>query len=282
VSNLTVNVNGSTSSDPDGTIASYAWNFGDGQTGTGATASHAYAAAGTYSIRLTVTDNAGATNAKTASVTVTAPAPNALAQDAFTRSVTGGWGSADIGGAWTLAGGSTNFLVGNGFGQQSAGAGLTRTATLAGVTSTNADVQATITTDKAATGGGIYVSTIGRLVGSTDYEARVWIKSTGVVQLQLLQGSTTLQALNLTGFTYNTGDLLRVRVQVFGTSPTTIRAKVWPAAQAEPAAWQLSTTDTTAALQVAGSTGLRSYVSGTATDIPVAIRFDDFIVVPAQ
>ncbi len=36
----------------------------------------------------------------------------------------------------------------------------------------------------------------------------------------------------------------------------------------------------TAALQVAGTTGLRTYISGTATDIPVTTRFDNFAVVP--
>ena len=40
---LNVAVDGSTSTDQDGNIASYAWNFGDGTTGTGATAQHAYA-----------------------------------------------------------------------------------------------------------------------------------------------------------------------------------------------------------------------------------------------
>ncbi|TWD83282.1 PKD repeat protein [Kribbella amoyensis] len=59
------------SSDPDGTIASYAWNFGDGATSTDANPTHRYAAAGTYSVALTVTDNRGGTNTKTQNVTVT-------------------------------------------------------------------------------------------------------------------------------------------------------------------------------------------------------------------
>jgi PKD repeat protein len=54
-----VSFDGRGSSDPDGTIVSYAWDFGDGATGTGASPAHAYAGPGTYTVRLTVTDHAG-------------------------------------------------------------------------------------------------------------------------------------------------------------------------------------------------------------------------------
>ncbi|HET6869722.1 MAG TPA: PKD domain-containing protein [Solirubrobacteraceae bacterium] len=54
-----VSFDGRGSSDPDGTIASYAWDFGDGGNGTGATPTHSYTGAGTYTVRLTVTDHAG-------------------------------------------------------------------------------------------------------------------------------------------------------------------------------------------------------------------------------
>ncbi len=70
--NLVCSFNGSASSDADGSIASYAWNFGDGTTASGASTSHTYSAAGTYGVSLTVTDNDGATNLSTQSVTVTA------------------------------------------------------------------------------------------------------------------------------------------------------------------------------------------------------------------
>ena len=50
------------SSDPDGTIASRLWTFGDGGTSTLANPSHTYAAAGSYTATLTVTDDNGATD----------------------------------------------------------------------------------------------------------------------------------------------------------------------------------------------------------------------------
>jgi len=67
---LTASLDGSTSSDPDGSIASYTWDFGDQTTGTGATAAHTYAAGGTYPVTLKVTDNQGATGTTSAPVTV--------------------------------------------------------------------------------------------------------------------------------------------------------------------------------------------------------------------
>ena len=72
----------SASADPDGTIASYAWDFGDGATATGVTATHAYAVEGPYTVRLTVTDGAGATATTTRDVTVVRPA-NQLPTAAF-------------------------------------------------------------------------------------------------------------------------------------------------------------------------------------------------------
>jgi len=67
---LAVAFDGRASSDPDGSIASYAWTFGDGGSAAGATTSHTYQSAGTYSARLTVTDNQGATHSTTVSILV--------------------------------------------------------------------------------------------------------------------------------------------------------------------------------------------------------------------
>jgi PKD repeat protein len=67
---LTCDFDASGSSDPDGSIASYDWDFGDGNTATGATTSHTYDAGGTYAVTLTVTDDDGATDSSSQDVTV--------------------------------------------------------------------------------------------------------------------------------------------------------------------------------------------------------------------
>lgn len=70
---VAVNFDGTGSSDPDGSIDSYAWDFGDSSHGTGPNPTHSYAAAGTYTVTLTVTDNIGAIDMKTTTAAIAAP-----------------------------------------------------------------------------------------------------------------------------------------------------------------------------------------------------------------
>jgi len=67
----TVSFDASGSSDSDGSIQSYSWDFGDGTTATGQTATHSYSSSGTYTVELTVTDDSGATDTTTQTVSVT-------------------------------------------------------------------------------------------------------------------------------------------------------------------------------------------------------------------
>ena len=78
---LPVDFDGTASNDLDGTVVTWAWDFGDGNTGSGATTSHTYATPGEYVVTLTVTDNHGRTGQASATITVTAPkaAPTASA-----------------------------------------------------------------------------------------------------------------------------------------------------------------------------------------------------------
>jgi PKD repeat protein len=272
-------VDGSGSNDPDGQVSSYAWDFGDGSTGTGATASHTYATAGSYQVTLTVTDDRGGTDKITKAVTV---APATVAQDAFSRTVSSGWGNADIGGAWTRSGTATNFNVAAGVGtirMGSAGAGPS--IGLNSVSTTDTEVRVSVAMDSAATGGGTTATVRSRITAAGDlYDADVrWVAGgTVAVALERTVGAveTSLQSKTVTGLTVAPGDRLNVRLQTTGTSPTTLRLKVWKAGTTEPTDWTASVTDAAPSLQGPGAVGLATYLSGSATNAPVTASFDDF------
>jgi len=285
VDGRTVTVNGSGSNDPDGSIAAYQWDFGDETTATGvAPPAHTYATAGTYSVTLTVRDDQGATDTDAASVTVSGTSPSALASDSFNRTVASGWGTADVGGVWTVSSGSA-FAVNGSVGTLSSNKGSGRSAYLPSASSSSLDLTFTMGSDKVVTGSGLYVSAIGRHVaGAGDYRAVVRLRSDGAVALRLSRAAangaeTVLVPESVVGgVTYSASQALRVRLQVTGTSPTTVRAKVWKVGATEPAAWAMSVTDTTAALQTAGYPGFVTYLSSSATNAPIVLSFDDLLV----
>ncbi|MDQ1597113.1 MAG: hypothetical protein QOI70_537, partial [Microbacteriaceae bacterium] len=285
VSGLAATVDGGTSTDSDGTIVGYSWNFGDGSTGTGVTASHSYAAPGTYTVTLTVTDNSAATATKTGSVSVTAPPPgdpNLLASDDFERTTTAGWGNATVGGAWTSTTNASSFVnIGSGAFVHSVGA--TRRALLNGVSVRDVELQVQVASDKPVSAGQIVAGLVSRQVGTDFYQGRIRLLPSGVVALQLVHGSGTILAdVTVAGLTYSPADQLMLKVRVTGASPTTIQARIWRAGAPEPTTWQATATDSTAALQAPGTVGLESYVSTSATNTPVTLRYDTFSARSAQ
>ena len=100
-----VSFDSSASSDPDGTIASYAWDFGDGGSSTAANPSYTYTSSGTFHVTLTVTDNRGGTDSVTHDVTVATQPPHA----AFTSSTNLMTASFDASGSSDLAGTITSY-----------------------------------------------------------------------------------------------------------------------------------------------------------------------------
>ena len=283
VAGLTASLDGSPSQDPDGTIASYAWNFGDGTTGTGVTATHSYTVAGNYPVTLTVTDNAGAQGAITNTVSVTsAPPTGILAQDTFTRTVNGGLGTADTGGPWTTAGTAANFTVNGSAATINTPARTNHFGYLNTVSSNDTDIQATIGFNRP-TASSIYAGLIGRKAGTNTYGARIVVSSTGATQINLqLNTDTLLKTATIPGLTFNNGDKIQLRLQVTGTNPTTINAKAWKTGTPEPATWQLTTTDTTTTLQTTGSIGIYSYLSSTGAPNPLPVTFDNLQATTSQ
>jgi PKD repeat protein len=71
----TCSFDGSGSSDPDGRITAYKWDFGDGKTASSETAEHTYDSTGDFTVKLTVTDNKGLKTTTSLTVTVKDPPP---------------------------------------------------------------------------------------------------------------------------------------------------------------------------------------------------------------
>ncbi|MGY1885444.1 PKD domain-containing protein [Blastococcus sp. SYSU DS0753] len=284
---LVLSLDGRGSTDPDGTVRSWSWTFGDGATGTGATTSHTYTAAGTYRVALTVTDDDGATATHEATVTVSAPdEPSAIARDDFERIVSGGWGAAEVGGEWTPSVGGARLSVAGGAGELALpGAGNNTGAYLAGVSSSATDVTASFTLSSTPTGAGTYLYVSGRRVGAgQEYRVRVRVMADGRVALALsrLSGGESFPGgeVVVPGLTWQAGVPLTVRVRTTGTGTTEITASVWAEGAPEPEQPQLVRTDSTEALQAPGSVGLTAHRPGSTT-AATAVRITAFGTVVA-
>ena len=197
-----------------------------------------------------------------------------VAHDPFSRSVSAGWGSADVGGAWSGISAPTSYSVADGTGRISMRPGDTRAAYLGGVSSASTTVSVTAGFPRTSIGS-VYVGVIGRRVGTAEYAARAVVAPDGSVRLQLQRQGTTLVQSALPGQTLRTGDRLHLKLETTGSAPTTLRAKAWKVGTPEPDD-ALTTTDATPALQGAGSVGLVTYYSANGAPNPLVVSFDDF------
>ncbi|WP_405218042.1 PKD domain-containing protein [Agrococcus sp. Ld7] len=211
-------------------------------------------------------------------LTEATPEPQtAIATDAFERSTPSGWGTADVGGPWSVSLGSSGPLsVTGGVGRMSLVPGQTRMVSLDTIGVTDAVVDVRVASAQASNGGAAHTTVIGRQVGSAAYGLNVRFEPGGRLRLYLLRGNTALDVFNAT---WSPGEPLSARLSIIGTSPTQLAAKVWRAAGPEPAAWQLQASDATAALQAPGSVAIRSAVSSSSTVASTALTFDDLRVV---
>ena len=159
-------------------------------------------------------------------------------------------------------------------------AGSTPHADLTTLKSASAKVTAVFSVDKIVDSN--YVAVEGRQVGSDFYAARLRIAADGTGRVYLLHNSTQLGGTFVPSFTFVPGQSYSLAIQVTGTSPTTVSAKLWKTSDPEPTTWAKSVTDTTAVLQAPGTTGVFGYLPAGAVGAPVTISFDKVSVTQAQ
>jgi hypothetical protein len=212
--------------------------------------------------------------------------------DTFTRTVATGWGTSDEGIVWSVAGvGGTispsDQSVSGGKGLHSVpAASAYRSSHLAPDVAAvgpddsylNPNVAVTVSvpfTD--VTGGPLEpANIILRGQSSSDYYlARVTIETNETVTLAIRRetaGTVIAGPVTISGLTHSAGQSLRVRFQALGT---TLRARVWNAAAAEPDTWHLSTTSSL--INASGFVGVRSGIgAGNTNTKPVVFSYDEF------
>ena len=215
-----------------------------------------------------------------------APSVVTYAADSFSRSVTGGWGTAQLGGNYEVSGGTAaDYWVDGttGFISTTAG-GSSRLASLPDVSAQDIDLSFTVSPMSLAAGGSQYVyGVVRRARGSTEYRGQVRFTTSGGVGLRAtvaVDGAERALGVEtiITGLAYGPGTGIRVRMQAYGTYPTTIQLKAWREGDPEPGPWAYSVTDTEALLQEAGMIGIRVYVSSSSMVSPVTFGFADLVV----
>ena len=225
----------------------------------------------TYQFRVIAKNTAGTSEGAAAEFkTKTATGPVTVASDSFNRTVSAGWGTAEVGGSWTVLDTPADWSVTPGIGSISVPAGGQQRAVLSTVSVQNVSLLAKIVLPRC-TGSGTNCNAylLGRVSGGTSPTYyRVGVvqgagSSTISLRAQRSDGSNLSSDLN-TGIAAANGAVVWLRVEFQGTNPTTIRARAWLEGTSEPTAWLLSTTDSTAAEQVAGAIGVRARNEDTA------------------
>lgn len=196
--------------------------------------------------------------------------------DTFTRTVSGGWGTADTGQTWSVDV-PADYSVDGARGLITISTtGVARVALLAGFATTDIDVVTTLSVDKVAVGNWL-VGWVLALRGGGYYAARAEFRNTGRAVVAIYNDAGAVLSEYDVG-TYSAGQEHRLRFAIAGTQ---LRAKLWPATAAEPSLWQVHATID--GVTSPGGLGIRVDVPGGITSpLPVTFAFADLEVLNPQ
>ncbi len=206
--------------------------------------------------------------------------------DQFSRSVSGGWGAAPLGGTYIVSGTAADWTVNGARGQVRVPSGSARLATMPWITTKDVQVSACVGSDRVATGGGQTVALVARRQSTgQQLEGRARIDSQGRVYLSAWRRTNSSQTLLgteilISGLNHKPGQCFWVKQKVTASAPTKIQVRAWAYGAAEPSTWPLTRSDTTTALQVSGNTGVRTWAGGSTTNGPTTFLVDNLTVAP--
>lgn len=148
------------------------------------------------------------------------------------------------------------------------------------------------TTTSRGTSGANYGATLSMRVGSGENEFGYTVAINGGGSLLVYRSTVdglTFVASEASGISFTTGDVVRLRLTVEGSTPSpgaVVRARAWLASGAEPSAWAVDVTDESAATITTGAfVAVGPYSGATGTIDAFAVSFSEVLigdVVPAS
>jgi hypothetical protein len=196
--------------------------------------------------------------------------------------LSGDWGVAQVGSLYSYSGRLSDFDVASGSGILTLpSANASRSAFLLRTLARDVDLSFTAWINKPITGSGIWIyGTVRRATNGSAYRPKMRIASDGsvyVVASRLVGSSESPlgSAVRIPGLVATPSTAIHLRTSVYGANPTTVQVRAWADGDAEPSSWQFSATDSTPALQTAGSIGVLAYASSDVTNGPYEVHFGD-------
>jgi hypothetical protein len=202
--------------------------------------------------------------------------------DAYGRTTSAGWGTADSGQTWFAVGGTvaTDYAVGSGYGSHTLTSVNVSRRSGVDFTYADVDVYVSLTTSATATGGSLYGGPLVRYVDADNlYMLRVEFTTGGAINLDVRKRVAAVESslgTYASSLTHVAGTFVRCRLQVRGS---TLRAKVWALTSVEPD-WQVTVTDTS--LTTSNYVGARSITAAGNTNVNPAVRYDNYEVINPQ
>jgi RHS repeat-associated protein len=233
-----------------------------------------------YSYTVSAADAAGNTSAQSTSGNVTTPAAGTTyASDAFNRTLSGSWGTADIGGAWS--GTDSTFSVTPGAGKVTLSSATNKNANLTSVSARDTETLVKLNVNKLASGGTTVAwVALRRQSSSTYYSAQVTFNTNQTIGLSFVRTSNNTNTTIGSGTaspTHAITDSYWLRIQISGTTQTNGKLRLWKDGTTEPTTWTVNSTDnsTPTALRGNGHVGVRFQKSGSG-GLPVVGSFSSF------
>lgn len=206
-------------------------------------------------------------------------------RDAFSRNTSNGWGTPDVGPAWThISDNISDFYTVDSADQARMDIfGVTLAHwSISPVNYYNAVLEASVSTNTLAVGGSQMVNLVMRFIDVDNcYMARLELTTSQTVVLSFRKrkgGVGSTLATYSTSLTHQVGGMLRVRFRIFSDTQPTLSAKAWMDGLAEPADYQLTYVDSADPITSPGGIGVRaSLAPGNTNPSPVTVSWSNLV-----